>query len=422
MPRFQNAEGKIKTDVCVIGGGMAGILCAWMLKKRGIEAAVLEAARIGQGVTAGTTAVITAQHDILYSDLANTIGREAAKLYLNANLQAVSDLREAAQGIDCKFEERPSMMFTAGSAEDLQAETETLKLLGFNAEFRKEIPLPVPCSGAVVFPGMAQFHPLKFLTGAAKQLTIYENSAVRHIENGTAFTDEAEIHAKKFVVATHFPFINSHGAYFLKLYQQRYTVLALEGIPDGKATLTEHQGSELFFRWYGDLLLMGGGARRTGKGPCPADEVRQLAKKYFPHAKIKFEWSDQDTISLDQVPYIGTYGKRIRDTFVASGFNGWGMTTSMISARLTADMIEGRINAAEKLYRPDRSMMHLQLLKNIGSTVADFVIPSVKRCPHLGCTLRRNKQEHSWDCPCHGSRFTEDGNLIDGPAQKDAKV
>ena len=115
MPRFQNADGKIKTDICVIGGGMAGILCAWMLKKRGIEAAVLEAARIGQGVTAGTTAVITAQHDILYSDLANTMGREAAKLYLNANLQAVSDLREAAQGIDCKFEERPSMMFTAGS-------------------------------------------------------------------------------------------------------------------------------------------------------------------------------------------------------------------------------------------------------------------------------------------------------------------
>ena len=412
----------VQTDILVIGGGMAGVLCARKLQDAGARVVLAEAEQIGGGITARTTAVLTAQHDYLYQDMAERFGEETAKAYLQGNLNAVAAFRKMAEEIPCDFEDLPSVQFTASDPERLKREAITVNRLGFPARFETQIQLGVPAKGAVVYPEMAQFHPLKFLAGAAEGLEIYEKSRVRALDGTTALLENGTIRAGKVIVATHFPFVNRRGLYFMKLYQNRSYVLALENAPDPGVTLAELEGQGLYFRRYGDLLLMGGGDHRTGKKGGGFRYLRHLARQYFPGAKERFAWANQDCMSLDGLPYVGRYSPNMPDVYVATGFNAWGMTNSMMSAELLTDMILGHANVLEKALRPDRSMLHKQLACNLGATVADFATPTVKRCPHLGCALKWNPREHSWDCPCHGSRFGEHGELLDTPAQKDARI
>jgi len=419
---YPEVSGSISTEILVIGGGMAGILCAWKLQETGREVVVVEAERIGSGITAGTTAVLTAQHDFLYQDMMHAFGVCAAKAYLDANLQAVREFRELSKEIPCDFEDRPSIQYTASEASRLRREARVVKDLGYPVEFQKEVPLPVGATGAVVYHDMAQFHPGKFLLGLAKKLRIYENSRVLKLNGTTAILRNGRIRAKKVIVATHFPFVDRYGMYFMKLYQSRSYVLALENAPDPGATLAELEGEGIYFRRYGDLLLVGGGDHRTGKKGGGFQYLREYAKTHFPDAREKYVWANQDCMSLDGLPYVGRYSPNMPNVYVATGFNAWGMTNSMVAAQLLTDQISGKKNPLTDVLRPNRAVFHKQLLCNIGETLADFLIPTTKRCTHLGCALRWNPREHSWDCPCHGSRFSEDGKLLDTPAQKDVQI
>ena len=421
-PRFPALEGDLRTGVLVIGGGMAGVLCLRQLRDRGVDCVLAEGNRIGMGITKGTTAVLSAQHDVLYSDLIRRRGADQAKRYLEANLRAVEGFRELSRTIPCDFQEMPSVMYSLTERDVLEQEARAVRSLGFPAEFLTSgAPLPFRVAGAVKYPGMAQFHPLKFLWGAAKGLNIREHTFVRRLEGTTAYTDRGKITAKKVIVATHFPFVNRRGLYFMKLYQKRSFVLALENAPKLPCTAVGYGKDGMYFRPYGDLLLAGGGDRRTGKNGG-FEAVREFVRRCFPEAREKYAWANQDCISLDQIPYIGPYSPAMPDVFTATGFNEWGMTTSFAAASLLADLALGRPNADASLYAPDRSMLHPQLFCNAGSTLKDFLIPTVKRCPHLGCALKWNRAEHSWDCPCHGSRFDESGELIDNPAMEGLHV
>lgn len=124
-------------------------------------------------------------------------------------------------------------------------------------------------------------------------------------------------------------------------------------------------------------------------------------------------------MSLDAVPYIGEYSKRMPGYYVATGFNKWGMTSSMVAAEVLADLVCGRDNVYQELYAPARNMLRQQLLVNGAEAVMNLVLPAKRRCPHMGCGLKWNKEELSWDCPCHGSRFGEDGGVVEGPAMGD---
>ncbi len=420
--KYPSLKKDIDTEVLVIGGGMAGILCARKLQDAGKKVVLVEAERIGSGITARTTAVLTAQHDYLYQDMEKDFGEETARAYLHANLDAVAEYRKLSKKIPCDFETLPSIQYTANDPARLEKEVQTVNRLGFSARFEDNIPLDVLAVGASVYPDMGQFHPLKFLMGAAEGLEIYENSRVLDLEGTTAKLEKCSICAKQVIVATHFPFINRHGLYFMKLYQNRSYVLALENASNPGATLEELEGLGLYFRPYGNLLLMGGGDHRTGKKGGGWEYLRTLARKYFPDSKERFAWANQDCMTLDGLPYVGQYAPGMPGVYVATGFNAWGMTNSMAAANLLRDMILGKENPLEKVFDPNRSMLHKQLWCNLGATVADFAIPTKKRCPHLGCALKWNPQEHSWDCPCHGSRFAEDGKLLDTPAQKDAEL
>lgn len=422
LPGFDALHGDADTDVLIIGGGMAGILCALSLRDAGVNYMLVEGGRIGGGITKGTTAVLTAQHDTLYQYLTKKLGAENAARYLHANLRAVERFRALSAHIPCDFEERPSVMYSLHDRELMQREAETVRALGFGAEFTTETPLPFSVDGAVRYPGMAQFHPLKFLSGAAKGLCIFENTFVQKLSGTTAITERGRIRAKKVIVATHYPFINAHGLYFVKLYQQRSHVIALECAPELGCTIEDAAENGVYLRNYNGLLLIGGGDHRTGKQGAAFSAPRAFAKRYFPQATEKYAWSNQDCVSLDGAPYIGAYSPGLPDVFVASGFNLWGMTSSMVAAEILTDLVLGRENEFAPAFAPGRSILTGQLFANLGATLLDFVTPTAKRCSHLGCALKWNALEHSWDCPCHGSRFDAHGRLIDSPAMKDSRV
>ena len=285
--------------------------------------------------------------------------------------------------------------------------------------FAKDLPLPVNTVGAVCFEDQAQFHPLRFLYAIAKGLNIYEHTFVREMEGTAAVTDRARISAGKVIVTTHFPMINKHGSYFLKLYQHRSYVTALENAQNVDGMYVDESRTGFSFRNYGDLLLLGGGGHRTGKSGGNWDELRQFAREQYPRATERYFWAAQDCMSLDHIPYIGRYSKNTADLYTASGFNKWGMTGAMLSAVLLSDRICGRYNGFEEAFDPSRSIIRPQLFINGFESIKNLLTPTKKRCPHLGCALKWNPAEHSWDCACHGSRFDESGKVLDNPANGD---
>lgn len=419
LPKFDPLRENIKTDVLIIGGGIAGILTAHFLKQRGVECAVVEKDRICGGTTGSTTAKITYQHSLIYDKLLKSGGAEKAKGYLNANKSAFEEFEKLCKSIDCDFEYKDNYVYSVDDRKKIENELSALEKIGYKAKFYKNTPLPINIAGAVCFPRQAQFHPLKFLSAIAKDLNIYEKTFVRETVDNIAVTDFADIKAEKIIVTTHFPFINKHGSYFLKLYQHRSYAVALENAQNVNGMYVDENKKGLTFRNYKNLLILGGGAHRTGHNGGNWDALYKFADKNYPNSSVKFRWAAQDCMSLDDMPYIGHYSKRTEELYTASGFNKWGMTGSMLSAMLLADMVIGKENEYEKLFTPSRSILKPQLFVNGFEAAKNLLTPSKKRCPHLGCALKWNSAEHSWDCACHGSRFTKEGRVIDNPANGD---
>ncbi len=421
LDEFAPLKQDIKTDVLIIGGGIAGLLCAWELRCAGVPCVLIEAARICSGTTKNTTAKITAQHGLIYDRLIRTVGLENARLYLQANLQAVEAYRARCRTIDCDFADCDNFIYSRQDHAALERELSALERLGYAAKFMRELPLPIKTAGAVCFERQAQFHPLKFLRAVTKDLQIFENTKVLELGTGEARTNGGRIFAENIIVTTHFPFLNKHGGYFLKMYQQRSYVLALKGAPQvGGMYLDGAQGG-LSFRDYGDLLLLGGGGHRTGMQGGGWQALRAFAAQAYPQARIVSQWAAQDCMTLDGMPYIGKYGKNTPNLYVATGFGKRGMTSAMVAAKLLTDLVLGRKNPYAALFSPARTMYKPQLAKNAAHSALHLLKPTAPRCPHLGCALEYNAQEHSWDCPCHGSRFTAEGKLLDNPATGDLR-
>jgi len=416
LPHFASLKEDLRTDVLVIGGGMAGILCARALTDAGVDCVLVEAGRLCSGVSGRTTAKLTVQHGPVYHKLLRRFGEEGAGAYLEANRRALRQYRRLCRNLDCGYEERDNYVYSRDDAMVLERELEALQRLHADADFVRSLPLPFPVKGAVRFRRQAQFHPLKFVSGILTGLKIYECTPVRELVGLTAVTDYVRIRAEKIIVATHFPFLNKHGSYFLKLYQQRSYVLALERAADVRGMYVDASGSGLSFRNTGDTLLLGGGGHRTGKQGGGFQELTAFAENYYPTAKEVCRWATQDCVSLDEAPYIGPYSARTPDLYVATGFNKWGMTSSMAAAMVLSDLVRGRKNPYAQVFSPSRSMLRPQLAVNGLESTLHLLKPTRPRCPHMGCALEWNPQERSWDCPCHGSRFSEEGKLLNNPA------
>ena len=415
LPAFPQLSGEERTDVLVIGGGMAGLLTAWYLRQKGIDTILVEKERLCSGTTAGTTAKLTAQHGLIYHKILRAYGEESAKMYYRANTQAVKELKKLCEHAGCDLENKDNFVYSS-DLRKLEKEWSALQALGIPAKVTDRLPLPIDLIEAIGFENQGQFDPLQLAVFLAKDLKIYEKTRVTELLGTTAVTDRGKIQAKKIVVATHFPFLNKHGSYFLKLYQHRSYVLALKGAETFEGMYVDEADKGLSFRSYNDLLLLGGGGHRTGKRGGNWAELTAFAQKHYPNAGEVCRWATQDCMSLDGVPYIGPYSKNTPQLYVASGFNKWGMTSAMAAAMILCDLVQEKENPWAEIFSPSRSILRPQLLVNALESTVHLLTPTAPRCPHMGCALKWNPAEHSWDCPCHGSRFSEEGALRNGPA------
>ena len=424
LPHFSSLNEDVKTDVLIIGGGITGILCAYFLQKAGVDYILVEGKKICSGVTKNTTAKITSQHGLLYHKLLERFDLEYARKYLEINQMALEKYRQLCEGMDCDFEGKSSYVYSLNDKRKLEKEMKALDKIGFQAILNKTWELPFQTAGAVMFLDQAQFHPLKFIQNIAAGMHIYENTFVTEITPHLAKTTQGNIIFDKAVFATHFPIDNKHGMYFLKMYQNRSYVISLQNGPNLKGMYVDEAEKGMSFRTHsseqGVSFIIGGGDHRTGKRGRNWTELRDFATRYYPNLKEEYYWAAQDCMTLDEVPYIGPYASKMPGCYVATGFNKWGITSSMVSAMLLTDMILGKENEFSEIFHPNRTMMRKQLFINAGESAMNLLSFSKRRCPHLGCALKWNKDEHSWDCPCHGSRFNENGKVLDNPANGNA--
>lgn len=414
-------SGTVDTDTAVVGGGLAGILCAHLLRERGIDTVVVEAKRMGSGVTGRTTAKITAQHGLVYSRIEKRYGLSAAREYWEANQAAVEEYRRLAQRIPCDLEEKTAYVYSRRSREKLEEEGALYRRMGVEPVFLEQPPIPVRTVGALGMAHQAQFHPMKLLDGISGGLRVYENTFATQIRPGEVVTESGRVRARRIILATHYPMVNLRGLYFMKLTQNRSYVLALAGAEDPGGMYLDEQEGGLSFRTYRDCLLLGGGGHPTGRPGGGWAELRRTARAAYPGAQERYAWAAQDCMTLDAMPYIGRYHGQNRALYAITGFNKWGMTGCMAAAKLLSELITEGESRYERLFSPSRPLLHPKLFANLGQAALGL-LSFGKRCPHMGCALKWNPQEHTWDCPCHGSRFDRDGSLLDNPAKRGIRI
>lgn len=458
--------GEETAQAAVIGGGLAGVLTAWLLAQEGVDAAIVEAERIGGGQTSGTTAKFTSQHGAVYHRLEADLGPDASRRCAQANQEAIRSYEALMQArhIPCQWRQCRAWLYSRSDEELLLREAEAQQRAGLPAVLSRAVELPFPVKAALAVEGQATAHPLALLYALAEDLRVYEHSRVTAVEDGQVRTSAGGVlRAEHIVFACHYPFVNFPGLYFARMHQERSYVLALSGAGRMEDMYYGVDREGLSFRPAGDLLLLGGGGHRTGENASGGQyaALSQAARLLYPEAREVQRWSAQDCVTPDGLPYIGRFSAGKPNWYVATGFAKWGMTTSMAAARLLRDLILGRANPYEDLFSPQRHTLLLsapqiaregvhavkdlsRLLFAPAKAKAEALAPGRGgvveargeklgvyhapdgallavdiRCPHLGCQLAWNPEEGTWDCPCHGSRFDPRGRLLSGPAQRD---
>ncbi|MDT4952228.1 MAG: hypothetical protein QOJ02_366 [Acidobacteriota bacterium] len=482
---FPQLKSDLSVDVAIIGGGIAGITTALLLKERGAKVAVIEARRIAASVTGNTTAKVTSQHGLIYDHLVSQFGMEGAQAYADsqqAALEKIASLVEANR-IDCDFTRTNAYVYTEEEDElkRITAEVEAATKLGLPASYVETTPLPFEIKGAIQFSNQARFHPRKYLLALARKIqgdgsNIFEETRALDIEEEDSTcrvaTDQGVVKAGKVVIASHFPFYD-HGMYFARMHPKRSYVLGcrLSGeAPEGMFITSDapfHSFRSNPLETGGEIWMVGGENHKTGQGGDTREHYTNLerwARERFDVETIEYRWSTQDNVTVDRVPYIGKASSGSEHLFVATGFGGWGMTNSTVSAIILSDLVLGRENAWSSLYDPNRfkpltSVKDL-VVENVDvakhfvgdrlSVKEEESVPDLMEgegrvvelddekvaickleggathavsatCTHMGCVVAWNGAEKSWDCPCHGSRFNYDGTVIQGPANKDLK-
>jgi glycine/D-amino acid oxidase-like deaminating enzyme/nitrite reductase/ring-hydroxylating ferredoxin subunit len=482
---FPTLSSEITVDVAIVGGGIAGLTAAMLLKKAGKTVAVIESKKMAAGSSGYTTAKVTSLHQLIYADLLNHLGLDKARVYAESNQAALEQVAKFVEQekIDCDFSRRSAYTFSESESglKQIEAEVEAALKLGLPASFVQETSLPFEIAGAVKFDHQAQFHPRKYLLHLAQCIQgdgsfVFEDIRVLNVEEEPTgcrvITNSHVVTAQEVIITTHLPILDS-GLFFAKTYPKRSYIVGARIEPD-KAPEGMFIGSgEGYFSIRttpdrdGLLLLVGGGGHKVGevtKTEAQYQQVEDFARARFGIDTFDYRWSNQDMVSFDQLPYIGKLTPLSNHTYVATGFSLWGMTNGTLSGMLLSDRILGIHNAWADLYDSTRVTpfvtptgikqtisvgMHWvgDRLKGLGTSALSEVaagegqlvtidgeklgayrdeqgvIHAVSAvCPHLGCIVAWNSAEKSWDCPCHGSRFDCDGGVIDGPAVKDLPV
>jgi glycine/D-amino acid oxidase-like deaminating enzyme/nitrite reductase/ring-hydroxylating ferredoxin subunit len=470
----------LDVDIAIVGGGMTGLLCAYQLRLEGFNIVILEADRIITGTTAFSTAKITSQHDFIYDKLINSVGEELASQYATANEVAIKEIKKIVDGnnIECQFLEQEAFIYAQQDAyiKQIENEIKAASYLGIKASFVEEIPFPIKIKAGLKFENQAQFHPRKFLLSIAEilqklNIQIYEQTRVveleKHVMDSYILTTNNgnTVAAKKVIIASHYPFYNKHAMYYTRLYQERAYALAIkaeEKYPGGMYISVEQPTRSLRGTTNGDeeYILVVGENHKSGQGEPTNNHYKNLiefADKVFTIKDIPYRWSTQDVMTMDSVPLIGNYSSDFNNLYIATGFKKWGMTSSMVSAMILRDLISKGKSPWQDVFDPSRRTIAASAKSfvkenvNVAGQLIDGKLenPSKKirlkpgegkivkidgdrsgvykdengdlhivntTCTHMGCELNWNEAEKSWDCPCHGSRFNIDGEILTGPA------
>lgn len=471
---YSKIKPGLKVDVVVVGGGVAGINTAYMLKRSGKKVALIEADRIVKDVTAATTAKISS-HTIYTMQIAN-IGKEKTKMYARANMDAVETVAEmvAELDIDCDFRRCPCYFYTESENQIslFEKESQLITELELPAAYTIDIPTSPDAKAGLIYKNQAEFHPRKYLLALADKIEgngsfVFEKSRVLDVEGEFPFTvktDQGSIVADNVVITTHYPIYDPD-----KLYQHlkanRTYIMAYysnEEFPDATFVCIDP------FHTYrstpsskGKLIIIAGEHQVVGEKDtfkCYSALEKYLKDK-LKVKSIEYHWMNQDNASPDSLPVIGETSQP--GIYVATAFNGWGMTHGTTAGILLTDLINGKKNPLKGIFDPLRFLNNNHPQEDYDEKIElaekfelgqvtwpeDLDIPQLNPgesviiddkfsvykdengknhclqaiCPHMGCVLVWNNAEKSWDCPCHSARFDHHGKVIHGPAVKDLK-
>ncbi|MCD8509531.1 MAG: FAD-dependent oxidoreductase [Bacillus sp. (in: Bacteria)] len=482
---FPPLSENIETDVTVIGAGITGVTSAYLLMKKGYNVVLLEAGRIVEGTTGHTTAKVTSQHALIYAELIKNLGKEKAKLYYEANQEALRMIDEIRKehDIECDFDYETAYVYgeNENDADRIEKEAKAYEELGIDGGLTEDTDLPFAYSAAIQMHNQAQFHPVKYLKGMANILqqngvSIYEKTRAVDVKKGdrpeVVTENDHTITSDHVVIASHVPFKDLEGLYFSRLRAERSYILAAKvekKIPKG-IYINAGSPKRSIRHWKNDegetFLIVGGEEHTAGQSRNTEEDLEKLrnfAHEHFTVKDIPFHWSSQDIFTLDRVPYVGPITKNQPNIHVATGFSKWGMTNGTNAAKLITDLISNEDNRYEDLFSPSRFKKHQDVknfLKESANAAKQYVKGKVNKgdkepedlnedeggivsvngkkagaykdsdgnltivdvtCTHMGCDCEWNNSERTWDCPCHGARYKPDGEVIEGPATEPLK-
>lgn len=478
LPRHSALESDIEVDVAVVGGGLVGLTTALLAERDGARVAVLEASQIGGGTTGRTTGKVTSQHSLLYAELVQRHGEENARRYADANQAGVEKVAGLADelAIECELTRAPAYVYTrrADQRERVEAEVEAARRLGLPAKLATDFDLPFEIEAAARFDEQVHFHPGKYLAGLARSFTaaggtIYDHTRVTEIEEQRdrtvdLTTTSGTVHAGQVVVTTLLP-PGLTGGYFARTRPSRSYGLAvrLRGDVPKSMAISVESPTRSTRPWQENGLIVAGNGHEPGAEADTESRYRDLedwARSTFDLESVDYRWSAQDYSTPDRVPYVG-HSPLSKLVLVATGFRKWGLSNGTAAGMMLADLLAardnrwlpafdarrigdtqavgrlikdnltvgkefvgGRLDRAKAVPVEDLKPGQGGFIELDGKTVGGYRDPDGTlhavslTCSHMGCPLRWNPAETSWDCRCHGSRFNIDGSILDGPAVK----
>ncbi|MDD9267357.1 FAD-dependent oxidoreductase [Paenibacillus sp. GCM10023248] len=478
---YPKLDKDLQVDVTVVGAGITGMTTAYLLATKGLKVALLDAGRIYHGTTGHTTAKITAQHNLVYDEFISHFGMENARLYYEANHEALQWVKQlvAEHHIACQLKEEDAYIYTGSESgvKKIMDECSAYDKLGIPGGLAEHVPLPYETRAAVVMRKQAQFDPIPFLNHLKEHFLrlggqLFEQTTVTGMEKGppavVKTSDGFRVTSPYVVVCSHFPCIDKGGFYFARLHAERsYALAARTGkkLAGGMYLSSDNPARSLRTVTANgeELLLIGGEGHKTGQGICTFqyyEKLREFGAEQFDLQEVVYHWSAQDLFTLDKLPYIGKELKDQPHILLATGFKKWGMTTSVAAALLNARLVTGESSPYEELFSPSRFhadpdiktfvVQNADVAKHLIAGKVDIVHRKAEElapdegavvrvngrragayrdaagelhvvdttCTHMGCEVEWNEAERTWDCPCHGSRFAYNGDVMEGPAKK----